>query len=725
MFLSSAVLALACLASFQGIAAGSELGAPVPARPDSAHRRVIENALVDTVATIEVTDSFDHRVRRAVASSQGTITSADLEARPVYRPGELLETVPGVLISQHSGEGKANQYYLRGFNLDHGTDFATFVAGIPVNLPTNAHGQGYSDLNFLIPELVSGVEYRKGTYFAEEGDFGTAGAAHIAYANHLDAPIAQMSYDRDGYRRGLVAGSSPLARGDLLYALEVFHNDGPWVHPDDYRKFNGLLRWGRTGGGSGFRLTGMGYDGRWNSTDQVPDRAIADGQITRFGAIDPTDGGRSYRYSLSGDWQRFDERSFSEATVYAVAYRLNLFSDFTYFLADSVHGDQFEQEDQRVFYGLRASHTWKTAWNGREVSSVAGLQARRDDIGNVGLYHTEAQVRSATVRADQVAQTSGSPYVESTVQWAPWLRSTAGLRGDAYWFHVRSSNPLNSGSAMSSILSPKLAWSLGPWANTAYFANIGTGFHSNDARGATITVDPSTLQPVQPVKPLVRATGAEVGVVSRAIPSTETALSLWLLDLESELVFTGDAGTTEPSRPSRRTGVELTVARPFGHALRLDADLAYSRARFTNFDPVGDRIPGAVEGVVSAGVTAPELRGWYGSLRVRYFGPRPLIEDNSIRSPASTTLNAEVGHSIERWGRLSLEGFNLLDAHVSDVDYYYASRLPGESPDGVNDIHTHPQAPRTLRVRLAATWPRSNAELPPQTGHPREGDEHR
>jgi hypothetical protein len=310
------------------------------------------------------------------------------------------------------------------------------------------------------------------------------------------------------------------------------------------------------------------------------------------------------------------------------------------------------------------------------------------------------------------------------VQWSPWLRSTAGLRADAYWFHVNSSNPLNSGSSDASIVSPKLGVSLGPWANTAYFLNAGTGFHSNDARGATITVDPATLDPAARVSPLVRAKGAELGVVSRALLGAEMSLSLWRLDLASELVFTGDAGTTEASRPSRRTGAELTFVRSFGRALRLDADLAYSRARFTDADPAGDRIPGAVEGVVSAGATVPEWRAWFGSLRVRYFGPRPLIEDNSVRSKASTTLSAEVGRAIAHWGRLSVEVFNLLDARVSDVDYYYASRLPGESADGVNDIHTHPQAPQTIRIRLTASWQPPGGELPPQTGHPRVGDDH-
>jgi hypothetical protein len=590
-----------------------------------------------------------------------------------------------------------------------------------VNLPTHAHGQGYSDLNFLIPELVTGVEYKKGTYFAEEGDFGAAGAAHIAYANRLDGPIGRLSYGGDGYRRGLIAGSTPAARGDLLYALEVFHNDGPWVHPDDYRKVNGVLRWGRTGADRGFRVTAMGYDGRWSSTDQVPDRAVAAGRLSRFGAVDPSDGGRSHRYSLSGDWQRFSPRRFTQATAYLSEYRLNLFSNFTYFLDDTARGDQFEQADQRVVSGLRASHMWRAPWAGREIENLLGIQARRDDIQNVGLYHTQTQARLSTTRADQVAQTSVSPYAQSTIPWRPWLRSTLGLRGDFYWFQVEADNPLNSGRSQSSIVSPKLGLSFGPWAKTAYFLNLGSGFHSNDARGSTITVDPKTLLPVERVKPLVRATGVEAGVSSNLVPGLETSLTFWGLDLESELVFVGDAGTTEAGRPSRRTGIEWSAAGQPERRLRLDVDAAYSWARFTDSDPAGVRIPGAVEGVVSAGATVPDLHGFSGGVRLRFFGPRPLIEDNSVRSAPSTILNADVGRSLGRWGQLVVEGFNLLDAKVSDIDYFYASRLPGEPASGIDDIHTHPQAPRTFRLRLSATWPRGEEEtVPPQSGHPRD-----
>jgi len=705
------LLALCALA-----ASSPALASEAPSVP-----RVREGAVVDTLPVVEITDTFDRSVRRVLSSSQHALTAAEIGARPVFRAGEILEAVPGVAISQHSGEGKANQYYLRGFNLDHGTDLALFVSGVPVNMPTHGHGQGYADLNFLIPELVGGVEYKKGTYFADEGDFGSAGAAHVAYANRLERPMLTLGIDDFGYRRALLAGSTAIARGDLLAALDVSTNDGPWLRPDDFRKVNGLLRWGRNGPASGFRFTAMAYDGRWNSTDQIPERAVRSGSLARYGLIDPTDGGSSHRYSLSADWQRFSPNAITQATAYAMDYRMNLFSNFTYFLDDTAAGDQFEQADDRIVTGLRASHRWRSRIGSRTMEHLAGLHVRRDDIAEVGLYHTAARSRLATTRRDRVEQTSASPFAQTTLDAAPWLRATAGLRADAYWFRVASDQPLNSGRASASIVSPKFGLSLGPWARTALFGNFGTGFHSNDARGTTITVDPATGDPAERVDPLVRSTGFEGGLVSAAIRGIETSITVWRLDLESELLFIGDAGNTEASRPSRRTGIEWTSAWAPVAAVRVDADVAYSRARFTDFDPAGDRIPGAVEGVASAGITLLDARGFFGATRLRYFGPRPLIEDDRVRSRASTIVNAELGRSLGPWGRLSVEAFNLFDAEVSDIDYFYASRLPGEAAEGVEDLHTHPQAPRTVRVRLSASWPRARGRdtVPRPNGHPR------
>jgi hypothetical protein len=640
----------------------------------------------------------------ADAATEGVITAKEIDRRPFQRAGEILETVPGVIVSQHSGEGKANQYYLRGFNLDHGTDIGITVAGVPVNMPTHAHGQGYADANFLIPELVSAVQYKKGPYYAEEGDFASAGAVNVNYVNVLEKPVAAVQGGSAGFGRALYAASPNVGGGFLLYALEAGRNDGPWVRPDDFRKLNGILRYTRGGQSGGFSITGMAYDARWSSTDQIPQRAVSDGLLSRFGLIDPSDGGKTSRYSLESEWQRNSSSSLTQAAAYAVKYRLNLFSDFTYFLDDPVNGDQFEQADDRVVSGLRASHRWLARWGGVAAENVAGVQVRHDDAGNVGLYHTRDRVRLDTIRQDRVKETSAAVYAQSTLQWSPWLRTIAGLRADRFRFDVRSGDPRNSGREDASLVSPKLTMIFGPWRNTELYANAGSGFHSNDARGATIRVDPATGEPADRVTPLVRTKGAELGLRTTPVPRVHLTAALWGLDMASELLFVGDAGSTEASRPSRRMGVELVAFYNLRSWLAVDADYAYSRGRFRDADPSGDRIPGAVEGVASAGLNLMDFGRLSGELRYRYFGPRPLIEDDSIRSDASNLVNARLGWHLTPRVRLDVDVFNLLDAKVSDVDYFYASRLPGEPAAGVGDIHFHPVERRAFRVGVTTSF---------------------
>jgi hypothetical protein len=648
----------------------------------------------------DVEDPAANLIGVAFAASQGAVTAKQLETRPIMRAGEVLETIPGVVISQHSGEGKANQYYLRGFNLDHGTDFATSVAGVPVNLPTHGHGHGYSDSNFLIPELVSGVQYSKGPYFAELGDFSVAGAANINYANTLDRFMARVGSGQDGWARALVAGSPRVGQGHVLYALELSHNDGPWVRPDDYQKINGVLRYSQGDARNGFSLTGMAYRATWDSTDQVPSRAIESGAIDRFGLIDSSDGGDTSRYSVAFDWQRSGSGSVTRATAYGFHYDLNLFSNFTYFLDDPENGDQFEQADSRFVSGGRVTHRRLGVWGSRTVQHTFGAQIRNDDISTVGLYHTRERERLSTVREDNVLQTSGAAFYENKYQWSPRVRTELGLRADLYRFRVNSDNPLNSGSDVSGIVSPKGGVVVGLFPSTELYANAGIGFHSNDARGATITVDPVTGDPVSRVTPLARARGAEVGLRTVAVPRTQLTLSLWTLALDSELLFVGDAGTTEAGRPSRRTGIELTsYYRPY-QWLIFDADLAVSRARFTDGDAAGERIPGALDTVVSAGVAVDAWKGIFGSARLRYFGPRPLVEDGSVRSKETSLVNLQTGYRFSNGMRLILDVFNLFDARASDIDYFYSSRLRGEPPGGVDDIHLHPTLPRTARISL-------------------------
>ena len=423
--------------------------------------------------------------------------------------------------------------------------------------------------------------------------------------------------------------------------------------------------------------------------------------LDRFGSIDDSEGGKTQRTSVNGEirWRPSEQQVFT-ARASAQYYTLDLFSNFTYFLDDPVHGDQFEQAEQRIAAGGRVTYRRLGHFHDRHTESAFGVQVRRDWLSPVGLYHTEARLRLSTTREDRVGQTMASSYGQTEIEWTRTLRTTFGLRADAYQFNVTSNNPMNSDDGVDGNVSPKFGAVFGPWSGTEFYANAGMGFHSNDARGAAISVDPISGTPVDRVTPLVRAHGAEIGVRTVRIPGLQSTVALWYLGLDSELLFVGDAGTTEAGRPSRRVGIEWTIYARLKPWLTLDADLAFTRARFTDDDPAGNRIPGALDRVISAGVTFEPQQRFFGSTRVRHFGPRPLIEDASVTSNSTTIWNGEVGYRLSSKARLVLEAFNLFDAEVSDIDYFYASRLQGEPAEGIDDIHLHPALPRSARIGI-------------------------
>ena len=659
---------------------------------------------------VQVEGNYNAGVGSSDAASQGSVTSKLIENRPTLRPAEVLEFVPGVIVTQHSGDGKANQYFLRGFNLDHGTDFATFVDGMPVNMPTHAHGQGYSDLNWLIPELVSRIDYKKGPYFADEGDFTSAGAARIGLFGALPQGIASLTLGEHRYARGLLAKSLALGSGQLLYAVEAAHNDGPWDNPEKFHRLNGVLRYSLADGDSRSSLTAMAYSASWNSTDQIPQRAVDSGMVSRFGAIDPSDGGSTARYSLSYQHKRSFDDGTLEFNAYAIGSRLDLYSNFTFNLdhPSPLNADQFEQAEQRKVFGLGASRSFNASRGSVDSTNTLGLQLRHDRLDPVGLYSALGRERVATTQEARVRETSVGVYGENSTQWAPWFRSVAGLRYDRYRFNLESSIAANSGSQSAGITSPKLALIFGPWSKTEAFASYGHGFHSNDARGVNASVAPDGVTPTLASPALVRTRGAELGLRTEVLPGLQSSLALWQLKLDSEIVFVGDAGSTEASGASQRHGIEWNNHYIAAPGLLLDADIAVSRARFTedqgDVPNTGRSIPGSVDTVVSLGATLTEIGPWFGQFQLRYFGPRPLIEDNSQSSNATTLAYLRVGYKIDRDLRLALDVFNLFDRKASDIDYYYASRLRGEPPQGVNDIHFHPVEPRSLRLTLTANF---------------------
>jgi TonB dependent receptor/TonB-dependent Receptor Plug Domain len=638
------------------------------------------------------------------AASAVSISGEQVNAVPFSRPGEALEVVPGLIVTQHSGEGKANQYFLRGFNLDHGTDLAIKVDGMPVNMPTHGHGQGYADINFLIPELIQSVNVRKGPYYADVGDFSSAGSVAIDYINKLPKNIAELTFGSFGYRRALAAGSTAVGGGTLLAAIEGTKYNGPWDVPDNVRKINGVLRYSQGTATDGFTLTGMAYSNGWNSTDQVAQRAIDQGIISRFGTLDPTDGGTSSRFSLSSNLAHSSEYGQSNISAYVIRSDLQLFNNFTYFLDNPVNGDQFNQLDRRTLGGFDARHAFDWRFGEWETQTRVGVQSRYDDI-QVGLFKTEQRNVLSTTREDRVQEGNVGIWTDTTTRWTDWLRTTVGIREDFFAGRVLSDTPENSGNAQASIASPKAGIVLGPWFKTEFYGNAGYGLHSNDIRGATITIDPNDkVTPLDRVPLLVRSRGAELGIRTKAIEGLTSSLAVFALDFDSELLFVGDAGTTVASRPSRRVGVEWTNQYKPVPWLTFDLDVAYTRARFTDFDLAGDRIPGAPAWIASSSVIIGGETGWFGSLKARFFGARPLIEDDSVRSLPSLIFNARAGYRFENGLRLQLDVLNLFNAQTNQIEYFYLSRLPGEPIGGVADRHVHPAEPRAVRLTVAARF---------------------
>jgi outer membrane receptor protein involved in Fe transport len=501
------------------------------------------------------------------------------------------------------------------------------------------------------------------------------------------------------------AASPQVGAGNLLIAAEVKGYDGPWVVPEDMTGYKGVLRYAQGDAANGFNVGLMGYKASWNSTDQIPQYAVDNGYIPRFGAIDPTNGGQTERYSLNFNGRKTYGSGTFGLDAYAIRYKLDLWSNFTYYLDNPTRGDQFQQSDDRTVYGLIPTYTWANKLGSAEMTNTVGLQARYDDIKNVALYSTEGRQIWQTTRQDSVKQLALGLFAQNATQWNSWFRTLLGLRYDHYNFDVNSSIPQNSGNRDAGIWSPKASLIFGPWYKTEYFVNAGYGFHSNDARGTTITVDPKDpTTAAAAVDPLVRTKGGELGIRTEIIPKLQSSLALWVLTQASELLFIGDAGTTEASRASRRQGIEwINYYRPRPW-LFLDAELALTKARFTDADPAGDYIPGAPNAVATFAATVYDIRKWFGTLQVRYIGERPLIEDNSVRADSSTITNMRVGYAFTPKMRLQLDIFNLLNVEANDIAYYYESYIPGVIPAPQNAVHFHPAEPRQFRLTFSAQF---------------------
>ena len=641
----------------------------------------------------------------ADSANEGAVGQAQIDNRVVARTGEVLEVVPGLIVSQHSGEGKANQYFLRGFNLDHGLDFKISLDGMPVNQRSHAHGQGWADLNPLIPELISAINYRKGPYYASEGDFANAGSANIYYTDTVDRGVASFGLGQSGFYRTLLADSPKFHNGNLLYALELSHYDGPWDKPDNYNKMNGMLRYSQGNSANGFNLTAMSYSGKWNSTDQIPYNDYKNGLISRWGSMDKSSGAMANRNSVSGEWRQSDASGTVLFRAYIIQNYLDLYSNFEY-----SPSSQFNQRDSRVTSGFNLARVWNLEGLGKEATNTFGLQVQNDNIHN-SLNSTTARVRNASCqsvidqcRSDHISQSSLGLYAENHVHWNDWFRTVAGLRGDYFRFANRglssSTGDNNTDTVTDFIASPKLNVVFGPWAKTEYYYSVGNGYHSNDARGVTIGSGTRA-------DGLVRTFGQEVGIRTEIIDGLQTTLALFQLDNASEIVYVGDRGLTEDSgRRSRRTGFEFNNYIKATKWLTIDADFAYAKARFRDTGGGGKYIEGAVEGVASVSAIIDNQGPYSGSLQLRYFGPRPLTEDNSLRSDSTTTINGKVGYRVNKDTKIEFVGFNLLNTQSSAIDYAVDSYTGVGGTSNTSGPYRvfHPIESRTFRIMLVTRY---------------------
>jgi outer membrane receptor protein involved in Fe transport len=658
----------------------------------------------DALQEVTVTAERLRMLGTATTASEGVVVNEELALTPAYRVGQLLETVPGLQVTSHSGEGKANQYLLRGYNLDHGTDLATFIDGMPVNEPTHAHGQGYTDLNFLIPELATNVAYTKGTYYAAEGDFASVGSIHISYLNRIDPQIS-FTGGPFGYERAFAADSIDVGEGALLGAIEGAHYDGPWTNPDDLRKVNAVLRYSRGTDHDGFSLTGSFYHGLWNATTDQPERAIAEGLIGRFGSLNPSDGGQAQRANLTMQYHQTVAHGQFNASAYLFNNQLTLWNDFTHFLVDPVNGDQEAQHENRITIGGNVSYEKSLPVFGFDNVVLMGALTR-NDYNDVSRLPTEDRVVIPLAddplnfsESDHVHLTSLAAYVQITTHWTDWFRSVLGLRYD-HMYGVDTGT--NTGTATGNLAQPKGSLIFRPAQATELYFSAGRGFHSDDLRGATSAQTGGTGS-----APLIaHQTGEEIGIRQEFTHAFTATLALYSLDAQSETTYDPDAGVDGAGPGSRRRGFEINLTYQVTRWLELYGSYSANHARFTTpFDDgtghVGEYLPNAPFATGSFNVYVRNLGPWSGGLEYRYLSAYPLSSDDVVQGHGYGEWNGDVHYDIGSGWSSSLGVYNILNKRAAAAEFWYIDRLAGEPAAGVADVHIHPLEPITARLTIA------------------------
>lgn len=692
-----------------GDTANAPAGPSEQSPSDTAGNPADSTDMGGTLAEVTVSAQRLGLIGTATTASQGVVDNTELQLTPTFRPGQLLETVPGLTVTAHSGEGKANQYMLRGYNLDHGTDVGIWVDGMPINEPTHAHGQGYADMNFLIPELTQRETYTEGPYYADQGDFSSVGSVHISYANALPDQV-NATVGTFNFERTFAAATQSLGGGQLLEAIEAKHYDGPWNPGDDQRETSSVVRYSSGNVNRGYSLTAMFYHDVWNATTDQPLRAISEGLISRFGTLDPSDAGYAQRASLSTQLHdTLSEGSTVLLSGYVISNRLTLWNDFTHDLIDPVNADQEQQHEDRSTVGADASYSLGFPLGNPPSTLQVGAHLRYDfnDVSRLPSQDRTLlkQSQLAAVdyptslsEGDRVRISSEALYAQITSVWAYWLRSVIGVRED---FMAGTDTGTNAGAASDSLPQPKISLAFTPVATSEIYLSYGVDFHSDDLRG----VNQARSLGLSGAPLLAQQRGEEIGLRQQFSHEVSGTLAFYNLDAQSETTYDPDVGQDSPGPGSRRYGSELNLTYEPSHWLELYGSFSIDHSRFTSpYDDgtghIGRYLPNAPAYAGSLNVYLKAIGPWDADVQYRLLGPYPLSADNLVHASGYGEWDADVHYLWRDGWSFGLGLYNLLDSHANAVEFWYVDRLPGEPSQGLPDIHVHPLEPFTLRLTV-------------------------
>jgi outer membrane receptor for Fe3+-dicitrate len=644
-----------------------------------------------------------------LGQTMNTINSIDMQLRPTNSAQDLLRLVPGLFIAQHQGGGKAEQLFLRGFDADHGTDFAVFCDGMPVNMVSHAHGQGYADMHFVIPETIEALNVYKGTYTTRFGDFATSGAGEFSTKNHIANSLLKSEYGEYGTYRILtmlnLLGKDKhffsRKNEDLYIASEYNYNKASYfINHQNYKRLNIFAKYhGMLSDKTSLTISGSYFNSTWNGSGQVPQRAIEQGLISRFGALDPSEGGQTSRGNANVILKTvFGNESVLKNQLYYSYYKFNLFTNFTFFLNDSVNGDGINQNEKgRNLFGYNGTYEINKKVAGKNLKTVFGLGSRMDD-GQLSLRHQHQRTILDTVVIGNRFIQNVTTYIDETYQLSEKLFIVGGLRADYFYFNYKSAlanqphlNDSLSGRTAKAKLSPKLNLFYNINDNVQLFARSGYGFHSNDARA----VAPNPNQQTLPA-----ALGYEMGSTFKLTPVILVNTVLWGLNLQQELTFSGDEGVVEINGRTQRLGVDLSMRYQISKIVYADMDVNYSHGRFLDLPEGENYIPLAPTVTSVAGLSIKHKNGLNASLRYRYISDRPAIEDNSVVALGYFLMDAVVNYKITHF-EFGLRVDNIFNSNWNEAQFETLSRLKGEPVQGVDELCFTPGAPRIIRLSLS------------------------